>query len=261
MRILSILLAAVLWSGLAQAKVVGEEVTYQVDGQSYKGYLAYDDAVKGKRPGVLVVHEWWGHNDYARKRADMLAGLGYAAMALDMYGDGKQADHPKQAGEFSGAVKKNMPAAKARFLAAYTLLADKVYTDGGKMAAIGYCFGGGIVLEMARMGVDLDAVVSFHGSLGTASPAQKNAIKSRILVANGQADPFVKPEQIEAFKEEMKAAGADMTFKQYEGAVHAFTNPGATELGKKFNIPLAYNETADKASWAEMKSFLKASLK
>lgn len=238
------------------ASVVGKEVEYQANGVTMKGYLAYDDARKGKRPGVLVVHEWWGHNEYARKRARMLAELGYTALAVDMYGDGKTAAHPKDAGAFAGEVKKNMDMATARFQAARTLLARHEMVDSKHIAAIGYCFGGGIVLEMARRGLDLDAVVSFHGSLGTQSPAQPGQVKAKVLVCNGEADPFVKPEQITALKKEMKNAKVDFKFESYPDAKHAFTNPAATEKGKKFNIPLAYNEAADKKSWLDMKSFL-----
>ncbi len=242
----------------AHAAIVGEEVNYQANGVTMKGYLAYDDAIKGKRPGVLVVHEWWGHNEYARKRARMLAELGYTALAVDMYGEGKTAAHPKDAGAFAGEVKKNMDVATARFNAAKTVLAKHSTTDDTKIAAIGYCFGGGIVLEMARRGLDLDAVVSFHGSLGTQSPpAKPGQVKASILVCNGEADPFVKPEQITALKQEMKNAKVNFEFKSYPDAKHAFTNPAATENGKKFNIPLAYNEKADKQSWLDMKAFLK----
>lgn len=243
------------------ASVVGKEVEYQANGVKMKGYLAYDDAKKGKRPGVLVVHEWWGHNEYARERARMLAELGYTALAVDMYGDGKTAAHPKDAGAFAGEVKKNMDMATARFQAAKTLLARHEMVNSKYIAAIGYCFGGGIVLEMARRGLDLDAVVSFHGSLTTQSPAQSGQVKAKILVCNGEADPFVKPDQIAAFKNEMKNAKVDFKFESYPDAKHAFTNPGATEKGKKFNIPLAYNEAADKKSWSDMKSFLSKAFK
>ena len=240
----------------AYASVLGKEVAYQANGVTMKGYLAYDDAKKGKRPGVLVVHEWWGHNDYARKRARMLAELGYTALAVDMYGDGKTAAHPKDAGAFAGEVKKNMDMATARFQAAKTLLARHEMVDSKYIAAIGYCFGGGIVLEMARRGLDLDAVVSFHGSLTTQSPAQPGQVTAKVLVCNGAADPFVKLEQITAFKKEMKNAKVNYEFKSYPDAKHAFTNPAADEKGKTFNIPLAYNEAADKQSWSDMKSFL-----
>lgn len=257
----SILSVLVVWLsafGSAEARVVGEEVNYSGDGITMKGYIAYDNAIKGKRPGVLVVHEWWGHNAYARKRARMLASLGYTAMAVDMYGDGKTADHPKEAGEFAGMVRANMDGATKRFEAARATLASHPTVNPDKLAAIGYCFGGGIVLEMARRGVDLKGVASFHGSLGTKEPARPGSIKARILVMNGEADPFTKPETIAAFKQEMKDAGAQYEFVNYPGAMHAFTNPDATALGKKFNIPLAYNKSADRKSWKKMKAFLKS---
>ncbi len=233
----------------AQAALVGEPVEYREGDTLMKGYLAYDDAVKGKRPAVLVVHEWWGHNDYARSRANQLAGMGYTALAVDMYGDGKQADHPDDAGKFAGEVKKNMDRATARFQAARELLAGHATVAPDKISALGYCFGGGIVLEMARRGVDLDLVGSFHGSLPTDHPAQAGKVKARVMVFNGASDPFVKPEQIEAFKAEMKSAGVKFSFHNYAGAKHSFTNPGADEFGKRFNLPLAYNADADMASW------------
>ncbi len=242
-----------------QAEVITETVDYSDGDIKMKGYLAYDDSIKGQRPGIIVVHEWWGHNDYAKKRARMLAKLGYRALALDMYGNGKNASHPKDAGKFSGAVKANMAVAEKRFMAAYNLLQKQDNVVKDKMAAIGYCFGGGIVLEMARRGVDLDAVVSFHGSLGTKAKAIKGKVKAKVLVLNGKADPFVKAESIASFKNEMKAAGVNFKFINYPGAKHAFTNPGADKFGKKFKIPLAYNAKADKKSWAEMQRFLEKS--
>lgn len=246
---------------VSEAAVVGKEVSYEANGKTMKGYIAYDDKVKGKRPGVLVVHEWWGHNDYSRKRANMLAELGYTALALDMYGDGKQASHPKEAGAMAGEVKKNMKEAEARFNAARELLMKHETTDSKKIAAIGYCFGGGVVLEMARRGVDLDAVVSFHGSLATSSPAKPGDIKARVLICHGADDPFIKPEHITAIKKEMKPLKSDFVFKDYPNAKHAFTNPAADENGKKFNIPLAYNAEADKKSWADMQKFLQDTFK
>ena len=246
---------------ISESAVVGKEVSYQANGKTMKGYIAYDDKVKGKRPGVLVVHEWWGHNEYSRKRADMLAELGYTALALDMYGEGKQASHPKEAGAMSGEVKKNMKEAQARFNAAKELLMKHDTTDSNKIAAIGYCFGGGIVLEMLRRGVDLDAVVSFHGSLATDSPSKPGDIKSRVLICHGADDPFVKPDHIKALKDEMKPLQSNFVFKAYPNAKHAFTNPAADDFGKKFNIPLAYNPEADKQSWTDMKSFLQETFK
>jgi len=237
------------------AEIQGTEVTYQAGGTTLKGYLAVDTAKTGKRPGVLVVHEWWGHNDYARKRARMLAELGYTALAVDMYGDGKQAAHPDDAGKFSGEVRNNMPMAEARFKAAMALLQSQPSVEDDHIAAIGYCFGGGVVLEMARRGLDLDGVASFHGSLGAQSPAQKDQMKAKVLVLNGEADPFTKPEQIEAFKQEMKNAGVDYQFINYPNAKHSFTNPEADGYGKQFNMPLEYNAEADKKSWAELQRF------
>jgi dienelactone hydrolase len=242
----------------AQAALVGETLEYRSGDTQMIGYLAYDDALKEKRPGVLVVHEWWGHNDYARSRADQLASMGYTALAVDMYGDGKQAAHPQDAGKFSGEVKKNMQRATARFLAARDVLAAHPTVVAHEISAIGYCFGGGIVLEMARRGVDLDLVGSFHGSLPTEHPAKAGEVKAEVLVFNGADDPFVKPEQIEAFKAEMKAAGVNYRFISYAGAKHSFTNPQADEFGKRFQLPLEYNPDADAASWSVLSEALKS---
>ena len=248
-----------LWSPV-QAAIHGEEVDYKSGDTVMKGYLAYDDSISGKRPGILVVHEWWGHNEYARKRARMLAQLGYTALAVDMYGDGKQASHPEDAGKFAGEVRKNMSVAEARFNAAIELLKSHKTTNPAKIAAIGYCFGGGLLLELARRGIDLDAVVSFHGSLATEHPAQPGDVKAKVLVCHGADDPFTKPEQLAAFKAEMNNAKVDFTFKEYPGAKHSFTNPDADKFGKQFNLPLAYNEKADKQSWEDMKLFLQNAL-
>ena len=242
---------------VAQAALVGEPVAYRAGDTVMKGYLAYDDAFEGKRPGILVVHEWWGHNDYARSRADQLAGMGYTALAVDMYGDGKQAAHPEDAGKFAGEVGKNMEQATARFLAARELLSAHPTVAADEISAIGYCFGGGIVLEMARRGVDLDLVGSFHGSLPTEQPAQPGQVTAEVLVFNGADDPFVKPEQIEAFKAEMESAGVKYSFTNYAGAKHSFTNPGADEFGKQFGLPLEYNAEADEASWSALSEALK----
>lgn len=235
--------------------VKGEEVDYSANSVILKGYLAYDESVEGERPGVLVVHEWWGHNEYARKRADMLAELGYTALAVDMYGEGKQAEHPDDAGKFSSQVMQNLDTAKDRFMAAMKLLKGHSTVNPDQIAAIGYCFGGGVVLHMARLGVDLDGVVSFHGSLGTEYPAEPGEVKASVLVCHGAEDPFVTPDQVQAFKAEMDSAGVDYKFNTYEGAKHSFTNPGADKYGEKFNLPLAYNKAADEKSWADMQQF------
>jgi len=256
--ILFALVSISAFAGFAPAKtsIEGKAVQYSAGGTVMKGYLAYDRDVKGKRPGVLVVHEWWGHNEYARKRARMLAEMGYTALAVDMYGDGKQAMHPDDAGKFSSELMKNFDTAKARFMAAMEFLKKQPTVDSGRIAAIGYCFGGGIVLNMARQGVDLKGVASFHGSLAAVKPAQPGTVKAKILVLHGADDKFVTPEQIEAFKLEMKNAGAEFQFIAYPGAIHSFTNPDADEYAKKFNLPLGYNAEADKKSWEELRKFL-----
>lgn len=241
----------------AYAKIQGKEVKYSANGVKLKGYLVYDDSIKGKRPGVLVVHEWWGLNDYARNRARMLAELGYTAFALDMYGDAKQARNPEEAGKLSGMVMGNLDDAQARFDAALRLLRNQKTVDPNLIAAIGYCFGGGVVLNMALRGVDLDGVVSFHGILPTSAPAKPGRIKAAILVFHGEDDQFVKPDQVEKFKELMKNEKADFEVITYPNAKHSFTVPEADAYAKKFNIPLGYNAEADKKSWAKMQEFLK----
>lgn len=243
------------YSFTALADIETKELKYQVDGQDFTGFLAFDNASKQHRPGVLVVHEWWGHNDYARKRAKMLAEAGYIAFALDMYGTGKLAAHPKDAKKFMQAVLGNMPQAEKRFNTAKKLLQQQEGVDSSKIAAIGYCFGGGVVLHMARSGIDLDGVVSFHGSLGTQTPAKKGQVMAQVRVFNGADDPFIPEQQIIAFKQEMDNAGVNYQFKNYPGAKHSFTNPGADSVAKKFEMPLAYNSEADKHSWQSTLKF------
>ncbi len=254
--LLGLLLNFVGISGL-QARLIKQDINYKVEGTSFKGYLVYDNAFKNQRPGILVVHEWWGHNAYARKRAEMMAQLGYVALAVDMYGNGRQASHPKDAGKFASAVMENLPEATKRFQAAMDILKANTFTNSRKIGAIGYCFGGGVVLHMARLGLPLKGVVSFHGSLGTAIPTQKGQVKARILVCNGAADPFVSSEAIKSFKQEMRDADVDFRFINYDGATHSFTQPQADELGRKFGLPLAYNAQADRESWQEMQAFFK----
>jgi len=237
--------------------LVEKEVTYSADSTTLKGFLVFDKNVKGKRPGVILVHEWWGLNDYARSRARMLAELGYTALALDMFGDGKTANHPQDAQKFASAIYSNLKVAEERFMAAYNLLKEQETVDPNNIAAIGYCFGGGIALHMASIGTDLKAVASFHGSLGAVVPPKEGVIKAFLLVCNGADDPFTTKEQIATFKKEMDSANVQYKFINYEGAVHGFTNPGADSLGKKFNMPLAYNEKADKDSWQQMQKVFK----
>jgi dienelactone hydrolase len=243
-------------SAAAYAAVQGKEVSYSANGTTLKGYVAYDDAVKGKRPGILVIHEWWGHNEYARKRARMFAEQGYTALALDMYGNGKQAHHPDDAGKFASEVSKNAVLAKARFDAAYNLLSKEDTVDASRIAAVGYCFGGSVALNMARMGESLTAVVSFHGGLGTDHPAEAGKVKARIASFTGEDDPMIPSTQVAAFREEMEKAGVSYKVVTYPGAKHAFTNPEADKYGQEFKLPLAYNAEADRASWSEGLAFL-----
>jgi dienelactone hydrolase len=240
-----------LVAAAAQAAVQGKEVSYEADGTKLKGYVAYDDAVKGKRPGVLVVHEWWGLNDYARKRARMLAKQGYTALALDMYGNGKMAHHPDDAQKFSSEVSQNEALAKARFEAALALLKQQKTVDADNIGAIGYCFGGSVALNMARIGEPLKVVESFHGGLKTSHPAEPGVVKARIASFTGEADPFIPAEQVAAFRQEMEKAGVTPLVVTYPGAMHSFTSPEADKLGKEFNLPMAYNADADKDSWSK----------
>ena len=241
----------------AEPNIQGQEVTYQAGDTTLKGYVAWDANHKGRRPAVIVVHEWWGQNDYVRRRARMLAEEGYTALALDMYGDGKQADHPRDAQKLMMEAIANPGISKARFMAAHDLLKKHETVDPSKIAAIGYCFGGAVVLQMARFGTDLKGVASFHGNLSTQSPAKPGMVRAKVLVLHGADDSLVPKEQVQAFKKEMDAAGVDYRFIAYPGAVHAFTNPAATNNGKKFDLPLAYDEQADRESWAELQKFLR----
>ena len=236
----------------SKSDLVEEEIIYTSDSTSLKGFLVYDNSIKGKRPGVLIVHEWWGLNDYARKRARMLAELGYTAFALDMFGDGKTATHSQDAQKFASFIFSNLEVGEERFMAAYNLLKQQPTVDPDEIAAIGYCFGGGIVLHMASIGTDIKAAVSFHGSLSAVVPVEEGDVKGFILVCNGADDPFTTAEQIESFEANMDSANVEYEFINYEGAVHSFTNPDADSVGQKFSMPLAYNEKADNESWQEM---------
>ena len=232
-----------------------DSVTYTLDGKTFKGYVVFDSNKQDKRPGVLVVHEWWGLNEYPRKRAKQLAELGYIAMAVDMYGDGKTADDPQTAQELATPFYKDLQLAKTRLDAALNKLKEYKQVDTANIAAIGYCYGGFVVLNAAKLGADLKGVVSFHGNL-SGVPVNKQLLKAKILVCHGAADQFVKQTEVDAFKHSMDSAGVDYSFKAYPNATHAFTNPAATEKGKKFNMPIEYNAAADTASWNDMKDFL-----
>ena len=232
-----------------------DSVSYNLNGKKYIGFIDYDANKEGKRPAVLVVHEWWGLTDYPRSRARQLAELGYIAMAVDMYGDGKIGNDPKTAQDLATPFYKDPMLAKTRLDAAINELKTYPQTDTSKMAAIGYCYGGYIVLNAAKLGANLNGVVSFHGDL-SGVPVSKDSLKAKILICHGEADQFVNPE-VAAFRKSMDSAGVDYTFKSYRNATHAFTNPAATEKGKQFKMPIEYNAAADSASWNDMKDFFK----
>jgi dienelactone hydrolase len=231
-----------------------DSVSFPMDSITSKSYVVYDQNMAGKRPVVLVVHEWWGLTDYPKSRARQLAEMGYLAMAVDMFGNGRTAENPTDAGAMATPFYQNPQMALNRLNAAIAKIRTMAQADTTQVAAIGYCFGGGILLNSARLGLDVDGIVSFHGSL-LGTPFNKDLLKARILVCHGAADPFVPEPQPTAFKKSMDSINADYTFKAYPDAVHAFTSPKATETGKKFNIPIAYNAAADSASWQDMKTF------
>ncbi len=236
------------------------EITYQAGDLKMKGFMAWDGAVSELRPGVLVVHEFWGLNDYARNRAEMLAELGYTAFAVDMYGAGKVAADRDEAGQLMTQLLADLPECRARFSAALDLLKAHETVDENRTAAIGYCMGGGIVLHMARYGLDLDVVASFHGSLPLAvAPKGEGAeVTAKIVAYNGQADSFIPAAAIASFKAEMEKTGADYQFIQLPGALHGFSNPEATAKGELFNMPLKYDALADTCSWSHMRLMLQS---
>lgn len=249
-------LTLVLLASPARAALVHKDINYKDGDTALTGYYVYDDAVKTPMPGIVVIHEWWGNNDYSKHRADMLAGLGYAAFALDMYGTGKQAATPDEATRMSKPFYDDRRLMMRRAEAGLSVLESQPQVDKTRMGAVGYCFGGAAALELARHGSDdLKGVVSFHGNLATPDPAKPGAVKAEVLALNGADDKFVSKDEREKFAKEMTDAKAKFQSIDYPGATHAFTNPAATELGKKFNLPIAYNETADKQSWEEMTKF------
>jgi dienelactone hydrolase len=249
---LAVLLASTLAGG-AGAAIKTQEIEYDHGGTKLLGYLAYDDAVQGKRPGVVVVHEWMGHNEYARRRAEQLAGLGYAAFALDMYGKGVRAKDAQEASQMAGKFKGDRKLMRDRARAGLEVLKKQQVVDSGRVAAMGYCFGGQVSLELARAGEQLAGVVSFHGALDTPTPQDAKNIKAKVLALHGQADPFVPPEHVAAFLKEMEDAKADYQFVSYgPGVVHGFTNPDNKGSSMK---GVGYDENADRRSWRAMQVF------
>jgi len=235
-----------------------EEISYGAGGVEMKGYIAWNPEIGGERPGVLVVHEWWGNNEYARRRADMLAKLGYTGMALDMYGGGKVAADPDEAGKLMNGLLSDLETLRERFNAALATLQAHETVDAGKSAAIGYCMGGGIVLHMARYGADLKAVGSFHGALplGVAAEGEGGKVTARVAVYHGESDVLIPGEAVDAFRAEMKKTGADCLWVPLPTALHGFSNPAATGNGERYGLPLRYDERADAASWNHLQLVL-----
>jgi len=236
------------------------EVTYTSNGQQSNGYIAYDENRKGKLPIVVVIPEWWGLVDYVKTRARQLAELGYFAIVADLFGNGKTADNPQAAMALTKPYYANPELSKPVVEAAIAKAAGFPQADTSRVAAIGYCFGGFIVLNAAKLGAPLKGVVSFHGGLGGVQP-KKGVIQGEILVCQGGADPFVPEADQLAFKKSMDSVGARYTFISYPGALHAFSNPNATVMGEKFKIPIAYNAAADTASWKDMQTLFSSALK
>jgi dienelactone hydrolase len=232
-----------------------DNITYSAGNTNMKGYVVYKDSGQEKRPAVLVVHEWWGLNDYAKSRARQLADLGYVAMAVDMYGDGKTASNPDEAMKLAGPFYKDPQLTKTRLDAALAKLKTYPEVDTNNIAAIGYCYGGYVVLNAAKLGEPLKGVVTFHGDLSGVKPG-KNVMKAKVLVLHGAADRLVKPQVVDQFKHDMDSAGVPYTFKSYPNAKHAFTNPASDSVENKYHIGIGYNAEADKQSWNDMKEFL-----
>ena len=252
MKFLALLAVTLGASGIAHAKMITKTVDYTQGGDTLQGYLAYDDKFTGQRPGVLVAHQWMGLGDYERERVRMLAEMGYVAFALDIYGKGVRPKSREEAGKLSGTYKNNRPLWRNRARAAVIALRGQPNVNANKLAIIGYCFGGGTALELARSGADLDGFVSFHGSLDTPTPADAKNIKGKVLVLHGADDPFSPLKQVMDLMAEMKAANVNYEVDLYGGAVHSFTEKDA---GNDPSSGAAYNAQADRRSWARMKTF------
>lgn len=242
-------------ANLSLAEVKTKPVDYTYDGTTFKGFVVYDDAAKEKRPGVVVVHEWWGLNDYAKKRAEMLAKLGYVAFCADMYGDGAVTEHPTKAREMATAARKNKDAWLGRAKAAIETFQKQEQVDPKQIAIMGYCFGGSTALLVALGGhEDVKAAISFHGALPTPTAEEVKKVKAKILVCHGADDPFIAEEIVTKFKAAFDDAKVPYTFESYPDTVHSFT---VKEADAKEIKGMAYNEAADKKSWASMQKVLK----
>src|SRR5262245_16412642 len=250
-RSVCVLVALGLFASETLAAVVTKTIDYEYDGAKLKGFLAYDDSTSEKRPGVLVVHEWWGLNDYAKDRCKKLAELGYVAFAVDMYGDGKSVEHPDDARKMATAVRQNLKTWRGRAEAGLKQLTSQPNIDAAKVAAIGYCFGGSTCLQLAYSGADLKAVATFHAALPTPTPEEAKAVKAKLYIAHGGDDSFVPEKSVAALKEALDMAKVSYKFESFPGVVHSFTVPGADKIGMK---GMKYDKAADEKSWKEMQA-------
>ena len=242
---------------MSESSLHTETVQLDADGVELECFVAYDSQRDGPRPAVLIIHEWWGLTDYLRRRAKMLAELGYTALAVDMYGGGEVADNPDDAARLMNGVLGDMSQADSRLGVALAYLQNLDSVDSRHIAAIGYCFGGAMVLHAARTGLPLAGVVSFHGALGSAHKPAPGSVRAKVMVCHGADDVLVPDDSVAALKEEMQAAGADLRFVAYPGALHGFTNPDADANGEKYGLPLAYSADTDQRSWQDMQTFFK----
>ncbi len=246
------LLAATLIAPMAHAEIKTAAVEYRQGEALLEGFVAYDSSGPDRRPGILVVHDWMGVDSYAKRRAEQLAALGYVAFAADIYGKGVRPKDAKEAAGLAGKYKADRALLRSRAKAGLAELARQPHVDPARLAAIGYCFGGTTALELVRSGAELAGVVSFHGGLDTPNPADAKSAKAKVLALHGADDPFVPPEQVKAFEDEMRGAGVDWQLVKYSGAVHAFTR---SDTGTDNSKGAAYNERADRRSWTAMKDF------
>jgi len=242
---------------MSESSLHTETVQLDADGVELECFVAYDSQRDGPRPAVLIIHEWWGLTDYLRRRAKMLAELGYTALAVDMYGGGEVADNPDDAARLMNGVLGDMSQADSRLGVALAYLQNLDSVDSRHIAAIGYCFGGAMVLHAARTGLPLAGVVSFHGALGSAHKPAPGSVRAKVMVCHGADDVLVPDDSVAALKDEMQAAGADLRFVAYPGALHGFTNPDADANGEKYGLPLAYSADTDQRSWQDMQTFFK----
>lgn len=254
MRLIMVHAVVLGLASLAMAEATASPFEYKLGDLTFQGHLVHDAAVQGKKPAVLIVHEWWGLNDFAKARAAKIAEMGYVALAVDMYGKGVRATTVDEAGKLAGGLKKDIPTLRARIRAALDALAAQPTVDPTRIAVMGYCFGGTVSLELARSGAPIVGAVSFHGALGTPDPADARNIKGKVLVLHGAEDPFVPDAEVGGFVKEMRDARVNYTVVAYGGAVHSFTNPAADKLGMN---GVAYQKQADERSWAALTDFLR----